>query len=94
MQVPGAGLLTLNVSTIEFYLNKQVQGKAVQPVFIAEGGVACLRHCAVRRLRPHPVREVSEAALWGAVRRYGVRGNTVVVSDEAGQFRIPNHALR
>lgn len=39
------------------------------------------------------VREVSEAALWGAVRRYGLMGNTVVVSDEAGQFRIPTHAL-
>lgn len=39
------------------------------------------------------VREVSESALWGAVRHHGLMSNTVVVSDDAGQFRIPNHAL-
>lgn len=39
------------------------------------------------------VGEVTEAALWGAVRHHGLMGNTVVVSDDAGQFRIPNHAL-
>lgn len=39
------------------------------------------------------VREITEAALWGAVRHHGLMGNTVVVSDDAGQFRIPNHAL-
>ena len=39
------------------------------------------------------VREVSEAALWGAVRHHGLMENTVVVSDDAGQFRIANHAL-
>ena len=39
------------------------------------------------------VRELTEAALWGAVRHHGLMGNTVVVSDDAGQFRIPNHAL-
>ena len=39
------------------------------------------------------LREISEAALWGAVRHHGLMGDTVVVSDDAGQFRIPNHAL-
>ena len=39
------------------------------------------------------VRELTEAALWGAVRHHGLMGSTVVVSDDAGQFRIPNHAL-
>ena len=38
------------------------------------------------------VRELTEAALWGAVRHHGLMGDTVVVSDDAGQFRIPNHA--
>jgi len=42
---------------------------------------------------PSLVREVSEAAIWGAVRHHGLMGNTVVLSDDAGQFRIPNHAL-
>ncbi|WP_205963890.1 transposase [Pseudoruegeria sp. SK021] len=39
------------------------------------------------------LREISEAAVWGAVRHNGLMENTVVVSDDAGQFRIPNHAL-
>jgi len=39
------------------------------------------------------VRQITEAALWGAVRHHGLMDNTVVVSDDAGQFRIPNHAL-
>ena len=39
------------------------------------------------------LRDVSEAALWGAVRHHGLMGNTVVLSDDAGQFRISNHAL-
>ncbi|WP_198947684.1 hypothetical protein [Haematobacter missouriensis] len=38
---------------------------------------------------PSLVREVSEAALWGAVRHHGLMGHAVVVSDDAGQFRIP-----
>ncbi|TJZ91224.1 transposase [Paracoccus gahaiensis] len=39
------------------------------------------------------LREVSEGAFWGAVRHHGLMENTVVVSDDAGQFRVPNHAL-
>lgn len=39
------------------------------------------------------MREITEAALWGAIRHHGLMDNTVVVSDDAGQFRIPNHAL-
>lgn len=39
------------------------------------------------------LREISEAAVWGAVRHHGLMASTVVVSDDAGQFRIPNHAL-
>ncbi len=39
------------------------------------------------------VREITEVSLWGELRHQGLMGNTVVVSDDAGQFRIPNHAL-
>lgn len=42
---------------------------------------------------PALVREVSEAALRGAMRRHGLTGNTVVLSGDAGQVRIPDHAL-
>jgi hypothetical protein len=36
---------------------------------------------------------LNEAATWGAIRHHGQMGNTVVVSDDAGQFRIAQHAL-
>ncbi len=39
------------------------------------------------------LRIVSEAGLWGAIRYHGLMGNTVIVSDDAGQFRVGDHAL-
>src|SRR3712207_9331680 len=42
---------------------------------------------------PDPVRIATEGALWGAIRRRGLLAGTVVVSDDAGQFRVGEHAL-
>jgi hypothetical protein len=39
------------------------------------------------------VRLLAEAGIWGAIRHHGLLGKTVVVSDDAGQFRVANHAL-
>ncbi|MBB4571818.1 MULTISPECIES: IS66 family transposase [Rhizobium] len=36
---------------------------------------------------------LAEAGLWGSIRHHGLMGNTVIVSDDAGQFRVGNHAL-
>ncbi|MGO8048219.1 transposase, partial [Rhizobium johnstonii] len=35
----------------------------------------------------------AEAGLWGSIRHHGLMANTVIVSDDAGQFRVGNHAL-
>ena len=45
------------------------------------------------RVAPDPVRVASEAALWGAIEAEGLLGGAVIVSDDAGQFRIGEHAL-
>lgn len=49
------------------------------------------------KVTPDPVQIASEAALWGAIRHQGLLqgplGETVVVSDDAGQFRVGAHAL-
>ena len=45
------------------------------------------------RVTPDPVRLSSEAALWGAIEAEGLLGNAVIVSDDAGQFRVGDHAL-
>src|SRR4029077_8170724 len=43
---------------------------------------------------PDPVQIASEGALWGAIRPQGLLlADTVIVSEDAGQFRIGVHAL-
>ena len=45
------------------------------------------------KVTPDPVLIASEAALWGAIRHQGLLPDTVIVSDDAGQFRVGVHAL-
>ena len=42
---------------------------------------------------PDPVRIATEGALWGAIKAHGFLPDTVVVSDDAGQFMVGCHAL-
>ena len=42
---------------------------------------------------PDPVRIATEGALWGAIQAHGLLPGTVIVSDDAGQFRLGGHAL-
>ena len=42
---------------------------------------------------PDPVLIASEGALWGAIHHQGLLADTVIVSDDAGQFRVGIHAL-
>ena len=42
---------------------------------------------------PDPVKIASQGAMWGAIRRHGLLDGTVVVSYDAGQFRVGTHAL-
>jgi hypothetical protein len=41
----------------------------------------------------HPALVATEGALWGSIRAHGFLGETVIVSDDAGQFNIGTHAL-
>ena len=45
------------------------------------------------RVTPDPVRVTSEAALTGAIEAEGLFGQAVIISDDAGQFRVGDHAL-
>ena len=45
------------------------------------------------KVLPDPVLIANEAALWGAIHHQGLLQDTVVVSDDAGQFRVGVHAL-
>lgn len=39
------------------------------------------------------IRAFAEAGIWGAIRHHGLVGSAVIVSDDAGQFRVGTHAL-
>jgi hypothetical protein len=42
---------------------------------------------------PEPARVATEGALWGAVAEHGFLNEAVIVSDDAGQFNVGQHAL-
>jgi hypothetical protein len=42
---------------------------------------------------PEPVRIATEGALRGTIQAHGLLPRTVIVSDDAGQFRLGEHAL-
>ena len=43
--------------------------------------------------RPDPVQIATEGALWGSVHAHGFLRDSVVLSDDAGQFAVGRHAL-
>jgi hypothetical protein len=59
---------------------------------ISGAGEASVQHLPVLGA-PDPIQIASEGALWGAIHQQGLLRNTVVVSGDAGQFRVGEHAL-
>lgn len=60
--------------------------------------VAWMRHLerlgiTALRVTPDPVRVATEGAVWGSIRAHGLLPDTVILSDDAGQFAIDQHAL-
>jgi len=45
------------------------------------------------KVNPDPVLIATEGALWGSVKAHGFLSDTVIVSDDAGQFDVGQHAL-
>ena len=42
---------------------------------------------------PDPVKIATEGALWGSIKAHGLLPDTVIVSDDAGQFNVGRHGL-
>jgi hypothetical protein len=42
---------------------------------------------------PDPVKIATEGALWGSIKAHGLLPDTVILSDDAGQFALDRHAL-
>ena len=45
------------------------------------------------KVNPNPVMVATEGALWGSVKAHGFLPDTVIVSDDAGQFNVGHHGL-
>jgi hypothetical protein len=45
------------------------------------------------KVNPDPVLIATEGALWGSVKAHGFLSDTVIVSDDAGQFNVGQHGL-
>src|SRR3974390_423753 len=45
------------------------------------------------KVNPDPVLIATEGALWGSVKAHGLLADTVIVSDDAGQFNVGAHGL-
>jgi hypothetical protein len=52
-----------------------------------------LARCSINIFDRPLLQTLNEAATWGALRHHGLMESTVVVSDDAGQFRVATHAL-
>jgi Transposase IS66 family len=44
-------------------------------------------------ITPNPVQIATEGALWGSIQAHGLLTDTVIVSDDAGQFKLGQHGL-
>lgn len=54
---------------------------------------AHLDRLGIAALSPDPVPIATEGALWGSIKAHGLLPNTVIVSDDAGQFNVGQHGL-
>lgn len=45
------------------------------------------------KVTPNPVQIATEGALWGSIKAHGLLPDTVIVSDDAGQFNVGHHGL-
>ena len=75
-----------------------IERLAAHPTRVCADEAAWTAHLAalgIDRLAvtPDAVQIATEGALWGTIQAQGLLSDTVIVSDDAGQFRLGEHAL-
>lgn len=93
----------VNAAALDYMRRRALSGAVIAPLeahpakaFADEAAwTAHLAALGLDRLTatPDPVLIATEGALWGAISHHGLLPGTVVVSDDAGQFRVGTHAL-
>jgi Transposase IS66 family len=99
----GHGEYVVNDAALGYMRGRALAGPVVDlmaahPVKVFADEDAWRAHLAVLGIdqltvAPDPVRIATEGALWGAIQAHGLLPGTVIVSDDAGQFRLGEHAL-
>jgi hypothetical protein len=83
----GAGLAGTLVQRLATHKRRRFADEKAWTRHLERLGIADLA------VTPDPVRVATEGALWGAVNAHGFLCEAVVVSDDAGQFNVGQHAL-
>jgi hypothetical protein len=99
----GHGEYVVGEAALDYMRGRALAGPVVErlaahPAKVFADEAAWTAHLAALGLdrlavAPDPVRIATEGALWGAIHRQGLLAGTVIVSDDAGQFRVGEHAL-
>lgn len=99
----GFGDYVINAEALTYMRQRALAGPviarlAAHPERHFVGEAAWLRHLdrlgiAALTVTPDPVRIATEGALWGSIKAHGLLPDTVVLSDDAGQFALDCHAL-
>jgi Transposase IS66 family len=69
------------------HVQRQFADQAAWQRHLEQFGITALE------VTPDPVRIATEGALWGAVAAHGFLNEAVIISDDAGQFNVGDHAL-
>jgi hypothetical protein len=99
----GHGEYVINEAALEYMRRRALAGPvidqlAAHPAKVFADEAAWMAHLAglgIDRLAvtPELVRIATEGALWGTIQAHGLLPGTVIVSDDAGQFCLGEHAL-
>jgi hypothetical protein len=91
----------VNEAALDYLRRQPVEAAVIARVTKLQGTVFSsqmdwleqLARCSINIFDRPLLQTLNEAAAWGAIRHHGLMENTVVVSDDAGQFRVARHAL-
>lgn len=99
----GHGDYAINAEALAYMRGRALSGPVIR--LLAEAGdkhfsdhAAWQAHLdrlgiSVLKAGPDPVTVTTEGALWGSIKAHGLLPDTVIVSDDAGQFNVGQHGL-
>jgi Transposase IS66 family len=93
----------INAEALEYMRQRSLSGSLIarlgdHPVSTLANRVEWMAHLealgiTALKVNPDLVTIATEGALWGSIKAHGFLLNTVIVSDDAGQFNVGLHAL-